>query len=90
MAIEDNRIKVVQNRLELKSVYEIKMFIGFANIYQYFIKHSSKIAILLLFLIKITSPSLVKDDKVKKLDGRNGNKKDRLIKKLIINKKILK
>ena len=43
----------MKNLLELMSKKNIQVFIGFANFYQYFIQSFSRIAILLILLLKI-------------------------------------
>ena len=52
--MEDKQIKVVKNWLELISVRDIQIIIGFANFYCRFIKDFSNIAILLTSLLKKT------------------------------------
>ena len=48
----------VKNWLELKSVRDIQIFIGFANFYHHFIKGFSKIAASLTSILKITNSAL--------------------------------
>ena len=52
--IEDERIEVVRNWPESKSVRDIKVFLGFANFYQRFIQGFSKIAGPLTSILKTT------------------------------------
>lgn len=47
-------IEVVKNRSELKSVKDIYIILGFANIYRNFIKKFSKIITLLILILKTT------------------------------------
>ena len=75
--IEDKQIEAVKNLIELKSVQDIQVFIGFANFYQRFIQSFSRIVASLISILKITgsSDSALKlfrayDDKVVRVDGR--------------------
>ena len=52
--MEDERIEVVKNWPEPKSVQNIQVFIGFANFYQNFIQGFSRIAALLTSMLKKT------------------------------------
>ena len=52
--IEPERIKVVKEWPEPKSVRDIQVFLGFANFYQQFIQGFSKIAALLTSMLKTT------------------------------------
>ena len=52
--MEDERIEVVRNWPEPKSVQDIQVFIGFANFYQRFIQGFSKIAVLFTLMLKTT------------------------------------
>lgn len=63
--IEDERIKVIKNWPELKSVQDISVFIGFANFYQRFNRGFIKIAAPLIFMLKTTKSS---DLALKKLE----------------------
>ena len=82
--IEDERIKAVRNWPEPKSVWDIQVFIGFANFYWRFIQGFSRIAVLLTLMLKMTgsldlAPRLgVNDDEVVggggKADDRNLSK----------------
>ena len=62
--MEDERIEVVRNWPELKSIQDIQVFIGFANFYQKFIRGFSKIAAPLTSILQTTgsSDSSRKDD----------------------------
>ena len=66
--MEDERIKVVRNWSEPKSVQDIQVFIGFANFYQQFIQGFSKIAVPFISMLKTTgssdSPQRDDDDEV--------------------------
>ena len=53
MSIEEDRIQLVKNWPELKSIREIQVFVGFANFYRRFIKGFSYIIAPLIELIKI-------------------------------------
>ena len=55
--MEDERIKVIRNWPELKSVQDIQVFIGFANFYQRFIQGFSKIVAPLTSMLKTTGSS---------------------------------
>lgn len=52
--IEDKYIKVVKNWPKLKLVWDIQVFLVFANFYQYFIQDFRKIATLLTLILKMT------------------------------------
>ena len=70
------RIKVVKEWLELKSVRDIQVFLGFTNSYQQFIQDFSKIAALLIAMLKrIMSLQVLIANKVlttEELDGIEG------------------
>ena len=53
--IEDESMDIMKNWLELKSVYDIQVFLGFPNFYQYFIQGFSKIAWPLTLMLRIIS-----------------------------------
>lgn len=53
--IEDEKIKVVKNLPKLKSVQNIKVFLGFANFYQQFIKDFNKIFRLFISILRIAN-----------------------------------
>ena len=55
--IKDERIEVVKNWPEPKSVRDIQVFIGFANFYQRFIQSFSRIAAPLTSMLKTTGSS---------------------------------
>ena len=55
--MQDERIKVVKNWPEPKSVRDIQVFIGFANFYWQFIRDFSRIAAPLTSILKTTGPS---------------------------------
>ena len=62
ICIKDEQIKVVHNWLELQSVQDIQVFLGFANFYQFFIQSFSQIATLFTSMLKTTRVKLsVKD-----------------------------
>ena len=66
--IEDERIEVIKNWLELKSVRDIQVFIGFANFYWWFIQGFSRIAAPLILILKTTRSS---DLALKELGANN-------------------
>ena len=53
--MEDERIKAVKNWPEPKSVYDIQVFLGFANFYWYFIQGFYKIAKPLTSILRTSS-----------------------------------
>ena len=55
--IKDEQIEAVKNWPEPTSVRDIQVFIGFTSFYQHFIQNFSKIATLLIFLLKTTESS---------------------------------
>ena len=55
--MEEERIEAVRNWLELKSVRDIQVFIGFANFYRRFIRGFSRIAAPLTSMLKTTGSS---------------------------------
>ena len=55
--MEDERIEVVRNWPEPKSMRDIQVFIGFANFYQWFIRSFSRIAAPLTSMLKTTGSS---------------------------------
>ena len=54
ISMEVERIEVVKDWLEAKSVRNIQVFLGFANFYQQFIQGFSKIVALLTWILKTT------------------------------------
>ena len=62
--MEKKRINVVKKWPELKLVWDIQIFIDFANFYRCFIKHFSKIAASLIVMLKITESSITSVSKV--------------------------
>ena len=60
ICMEDERIEVIKDWLEPKSVQDIQVFIGFANFYRRFIQGFSRIAAPLTSMLKATSVALVK------------------------------
>ena len=55
--MEDEQIETVKNWLEPKSVRDIQVFIGFANLYRCFIQGFSRVAALLTSMLKTTRSS---------------------------------
>ena len=53
ISMEAKKIKVVKNWLESKSVYDIQIFLGFANFYWRFIQSFNRIATLLISMLKM-------------------------------------
>ena len=60
ICIEDERIEVVKDWPEPKSVRDIQVFIGFANFYQQFIQGFSRIAAPLTSMLKAISVAPIK------------------------------
>ena len=55
--IEDKKVKAVKNWPESKSVWDIQVFIGFANFYWWYIQGFSRIAAPLSSMLKTTRSS---------------------------------
>ena len=73
--MEDERIKAVKNWPELKSVQDIKVFIGFANFYRQFNWGFSKIEVPLTSILKTTGSSdLPQRDDDNEVDLGGGDK----------------
>ena len=73
--IEDERIEVVRNWPEPKSVRDIQVFIGFANFYQRFIRGFSRIVTPLTSMLKMTgSLDLAKRDNDNEVVGGGSDK----------------
>ena len=62
--MEEEKINVVKKWPELESVWDIQVFIGFANFYQRFIKGFNRIAVPLTTMLKITGSSVVSASRV--------------------------
>ena len=62
--MEEDRIQLVRNWSELKSVRDIQVFVGFANFYRRFIRGFSKIAASLTELIKVNVQERSSSDRV--------------------------
>ena len=73
--MEDERIEVVKNWPEPKSVQDIQVFISFDNFYQQFIRGFSKIAVQLTSILKTTrsSNSALRDDDDEVVEGGDRN-----------------
>ena len=73
------KIEVVKNWLEPKSVYNIQVFLGFANFYRQFIQGFSRIATLLTSILKTTrspdEPAPSRNDGSRSASSRNNNSK---------------
>ena len=74
--MEEERIRVVKNWPKSKSVWDIQVFIGFANFYRRFIRGFSRIAAPLTSMLKMirSSDSPPKDDD-NKIVGGGGDRK---------------
>lgn len=55
MKIEEERIEFVNIRPEPRSVRDIQIFLGFANVYKKFVRNISRIAASLISMLQITS-----------------------------------
>ena len=85
ISIEVKKIEVVRKWFELKSVWNIQVFLGFANFYRQFIQGFSRIAALLTSILKTTnqlalsknngsgSASNINDDSRPAFERKNGN-----------------
>ena len=56
--MEEERIKAVKAWPEPQSIWDIQVFLSFANFYKQFIKDFNKIATLLILILKTTAPSI--------------------------------
>ena len=56
--MEKKRIKAIKAWLEPQSIWDIQVFLNFANIYKRFIKGCSKIAASVTLILKTTVPSV--------------------------------
>ena len=79
ISMEAERIEVVKDWPEPKSVRDIQVFLGFANFYQWFIQGFSKIVALLTSMLKTTrspdKPAPSKNNGSKSASSRNNNNK---------------
>ena len=84
ICIEKKIINVINTWLEPKSIQNIQVFIGFANLYQHFIQDFSKIATLFTSILKInflpTSTLLFTSIDNSKLIGNNSKNNRKLVK----------
>ena len=91
--MEDEQIKVVKNWPKLTLVRDIQVFIGFANFYRRFIQGFSRIAALLISLLKTTRLSEELALKVFRADNNEifevGNRANKTVVNLSKNKKSL-
>ena len=62
--MEEERIDAVKKYPESESVRDIQIFIGFTNFYRRFIKGFSRIAVLLIVMLKKTKLSVVSASRV--------------------------
>ena len=67
--MEDEKIKVVNQWLELKSVRDIQVFFRFANFYWQFIQNFSYIAMPLITMLK-TTKSIESEANLKETKGK--------------------
>ena len=76
ISMEAERIEVVKNWPEPKSVRDIQVFLGFANFYQQFIQGFSRIVTPLTSMLKtINEPAPSKNDGSKSTFSRNSDSK---------------
>ena len=79
ISMEAERIEVVKDWPEPKSVRNIQVFLGFANFYWQFIQGFSRIAVLLTSMLKTTGspnkPALSKNNGNRSASSRNNNSK---------------
>ena len=77
--MEAKKSEIVKNQPEPKSVYSIKVFLGFANFYQQFIQDLNKIATLLILMLKViklsNKPVFDKNNSSKLAFSKNNNNK---------------
>ena len=72
--MEDERIKVIRNWPELKSLQDIQVFIAFPNFYRQFIRSFSRIAVPLISILETTGSSdLAQKDNDNEVVGGGGN-----------------
>ena len=83
--MEDKRIEAIKNWPKLKSVKNIRVFLGFANFYQRFIQGFSKIAGPLISMLRTTQSAenlsllMSEDGEVGSVGG--GNCEDKTVKR---------
>ena len=79
ISIKVRKIGVIKDWLKPKSVHNIQVFLGFANFYLRFIQGFSKIAALLILMLKTTrsldKPAFNRNDSNKSTSSRNDNSK---------------
>ena len=74
--MEVEQFEIVKKRLELKSVWDIQFFLGFANFYRRFIQNFSRIAASLTSILKTTNKlALSKNNGSKSAFSRNNDSK---------------
>ena len=75
--MEAIKIEVIKNWAKLKSVYNISIFLGFANFYQRFIQGFSKIVVPFISILKTirlpNKPASSKNNGSKSASSRNNN-----------------
>ena len=92
--MKNKKIEVVKNWLELKLVWDIQVFITFANFYQCFICDFSKIVILLTLIFKTTRLSKILASRAFEIDsneviiGSNDGRADKTLKNFSKYKKL--
>ena len=89
--MEEKKIDNIKKWLESKSVWNIQVFIDFANFHRRFIKGFSKIAVSLTAMLKTTRSSVASASRVDKNevagDGRSIGADDRSVDRLNTSKK---
>ena len=63
ICMENNKIEAIKQWLKPQSVWDIQVFLGFANIYRQFIQGFSQIAALLISMLKTSSTKSAKPRK---------------------------
>ena len=71
ISIEEKRIEAVKAWPKVKSIKDIQVFLGFANLYWRFIQEFSKIAMPLTSILKTTTSSFAKAKKIPKAPGNS-------------------
>ena len=71
ISMKEEKIEIFKAWPKLKSIKDIQVFLGFANLYWCFIQEFSKIAIPLTSILKTTTSSLAKAKKTPKAPGNS-------------------
>lgn len=69
--IEEERIKAIKSWLELKSVRDIQMFLGFTNVYKRFIRNFNIIVASLPSMLQITNESTGNESRNTEAENQN-------------------